>query len=332
MICVGEKTQVSEEEDDEFWKGIFGDDDETTKSKTTSSHKIEDDFQCRTCEDEFMSNEEGEAKAARKAMTPEQPTQKEIEEHELTHLPFRSWCVHCQRGKMKNAPHSKRRGVEPEDRAHPVISIDYMYLDVDYKRKSSEGYKKEIEGKRPILVVVDNITKTAFAHDMDAKGADDVTIEQIEEDIKCMGYQGTKIIIKGDQEPSIVAIQEKLINKRNEAQTVPENSPVGESSANGMVERTIQSVQGQIRTIKDQVETKTGRRISRDSTIFRWLVEWAAGTLTRYKVHGNGKTSIMMIKGRQSRAQISGFGEKVLYVPLKGSKIHAAKLEMRGEF
>ena len=45
---------------------------------------------------------------ARKPMfvqDPKLPSQREREEHQMTHLPYRSWCSHCVRGKGKEAPH-----------------------------------------------------------------------------------------------------------------------------------------------------------------------------------------------------------------------------------
>jgi hypothetical protein len=50
------------------------------------------------CED---SDGEAEAEVAVAIRNPETPSQAEIAEHELCHLPFRSWCTHCQRGKAK---------------------------------------------------------------------------------------------------------------------------------------------------------------------------------------------------------------------------------------
>ena len=47
------------------------------------------------CQKEVMPVEEIEEGTQAKAMRqPYQPTQKEIEDHELTHIPFRDWCVH----------------------------------------------------------------------------------------------------------------------------------------------------------------------------------------------------------------------------------------------
>ena len=49
-----------------------------------------------------------------KAMkAPEEPTAKEREEHNATHIPFRSWCRHCVIGRAQNASHFKL-GAEDE--------------------------------------------------------------------------------------------------------------------------------------------------------------------------------------------------------------------------
>ena len=40
---------------------------------------------------------------------PIKPSQREIDEHELTHLPFRSWCAHCVRARTMEDKH--RNGV-----------------------------------------------------------------------------------------------------------------------------------------------------------------------------------------------------------------------------
>ena len=37
------------------------------------------------------------------------PSQKEVEEHERTHLPFRSWCEHCVKGKQNHTLTSSKK-------------------------------------------------------------------------------------------------------------------------------------------------------------------------------------------------------------------------------
>ena len=53
------------------------------------------------------------------------PSKREVEEHERTHLPFRSWCEHCVKGKAKSHPHFKR---DEEEIGIPTISWDYFYM------------------------------------------------------------------------------------------------------------------------------------------------------------------------------------------------------------
>ena len=36
---------------------------------------------------------------------PEEPTQKEFEDHMISHMPFRAWCPHCVKGRAKSEPH-----------------------------------------------------------------------------------------------------------------------------------------------------------------------------------------------------------------------------------
>ena len=50
---------------------------------------------------------------------PTEPTEKEVEEHERTHLPYRDWCKHCVMGRGRSEPH---RTTDKSDRGIPKIS------------------------------------------------------------------------------------------------------------------------------------------------------------------------------------------------------------------
>ena len=51
-----------------------------------------------------------------KVANPKLPSAEEVAEHDLTLLPYRSWCSHCVRGKGKTLDHrrSDRKRVLPE--------------------------------------------------------------------------------------------------------------------------------------------------------------------------------------------------------------------------
>ena len=40
---------------------------------------------------------------------PQLPSQTEIDEHNMTHSPFRSWCRHCVRGRVESHPHHRQK-------------------------------------------------------------------------------------------------------------------------------------------------------------------------------------------------------------------------------
>ena len=54
----------------------------------------------------------------------EMPGKMEVELHNKTHFPYRSWCPHCVKGQGSNPPHLK---TEKEEQKYPVISLDYYY-------------------------------------------------------------------------------------------------------------------------------------------------------------------------------------------------------------
>ena len=72
------------------------------------------------CGDDQVLEFEGEpeAEAGRrntvKVQDPQLPSEEEVKCHELTHLPYRSWCSHCARenGRANNPPETEQR---PED-------------------------------------------------------------------------------------------------------------------------------------------------------------------------------------------------------------------------
>ena len=55
---------------------------------------------------------------------PKEPSEEERRQHNLTHLPYRSWCKHCVGGRGKEAPH-RRRDYQGE---LPELHLDYAFM------------------------------------------------------------------------------------------------------------------------------------------------------------------------------------------------------------
>ena len=79
--------------------------------------------------------------------------------------------------------------------------------------------------------------------------------------------------------------------------------------ANGEVEKQIQEVRGQIRTLKQS-------KLKDDHPSVPWLVAHAASLITRYKINEDGKTAYQKWKGRRYGRSIAEFGECVMYLTL----------------
>ena len=80
----------------------------------------EDDFECAPCE------AGGTVEPKRH---PGNPTNDEIEEHNLTHCPYRSWCPICVEAHGREDPHYRNTKEDILNGA-PVISMDYKEISV----------------------------------------------------------------------------------------------------------------------------------------------------------------------------------------------------------
>ena len=95
-------------------------------------------------------------------------------------------------------------------------------------------------------------------------------------EIELAGYRS--LIVKSDQETSILELIQAVKRERSEdiEEMSTEQSPVGEHQSNGQVERAIQNVQGQIRTMILSLESRYKMKIKMDHPILAWLVKHAA--------------------------------------------------------
>ena len=89
------------------------------------------------------------------------------------------------------------------------------------------------------------------------------------------------------------------------------------SIVNGCIEGANQTIQGQIRVIKDYTDRQIGATIGLDSSVLKWLVRHAAWTLTTFHVGGDGMTVQPRIRGKPFNQQIAAFGEQILFKPHK---------------
>ena len=209
------------------------------------------DSEVEDCED-AQPSESQEARAPKVLTSPIQPSKAERDMHRLIHVPFRAWCRECVLGRGRDRYH--RRIIGEDDVAR--IAMDYMFL-TEYgffysQSDAEEAMSKNGEQVRScitVLVIKDFKHKSIWAYPVEGKGvaAAEWLVGQVIEDLDTCGLDGCHMVVKSDQEPSIVEVQREISEFRRRAGvggTALENSRVGDSQSNGRVERAIEELGG----------------------------------------------------------------------------------------
>ena len=216
------------------------------------------------------------------------PTKAELDEHYPLHLTYRSWCEHCGSGRGLSTQH-RSVGGPVED---VTWNMDYCFvgdkLDDDMLDDENNGDKKK--SKAAILVTYDDFKRAFWALQTDKKGTTDGVVKWCTDRLEDSGYVGSPVTVKSDQEESIVALRRAIAVARH-GDTIPINSPVRCSKANGKMERAIRTYQGQLRTLKHLFKIGIERQITSSCAMCSWLVAWTADVINKFKVHDDGKTA-----------------------------------------
>ena len=238
------------------------------------------------------------------------PSMKEKEERFVSHFPCRAWCEHCVRGKAKAMKHVR---VDHSEEQVPVISVDYCFMN----SKDDTVITEDTQSKHsPVLVVRDRWTRMVFSHVLPYKGVQKgpVGSKCLLNDLRKLGY--SKMIVRYDPEPALQAVVEAAKNGF-QGQLILEKIPVGVSESKGEIERAVQTIEGQSRTLRSALETSYGSKIGDDSVILTWLVEHAGTLHNLFHRSGemkDGKTPYSRHRGREWRVSIPPFGETVEFL------------------
>ena len=209
--------------------------------------------------DEDLGQEDsGEVQAARKLGQPRMPSEKERREHDATHCPFRSWCEHCCRGQGVEYGHCAVVGAAAEEEV-PRVIVDYCFI-TDNEPTRTEPQAESDDESLTALVMKETMCSSVWAYALKSKSVaeDPWVADQLVDDMCTIGMARERVVIKSDQEASIVELQSEVAKRRGFADygvgTGIENSKVGDSNSNGKIERAIRDVKGMIRTLKSASE------------------------------------------------------------------------------
>ena len=102
--------------------------------------------------DVAVEHDEAGARRPAKMLDPQLPTKEEVEEHNLTHLPFRNWCPHCVRGAGRSADHR----VHVRDDGLPEVQMDYCFLGAEGESTETVLVVRERPHRMTMSTVVPN--------------------------------------------------------------------------------------------------------------------------------------------------------------------------------
>ena len=252
------------------------------------------------------------------ARDPGAPTEQEVEEHNATHLPHRSWCPVCVKARSKEDPHDKKKKQKDKE-GKPIVAMDYKTL----------GEEADEDDKITMMVIKDEASGCVAAHVCSQKGASDQwLVSRICDDLDMFGH--TEIVLKSDGEPAIVQVQNAVKGTRNHP-TICQNPPAYDPQANGSAERAVQEVTNQIKAMKIGLQYRIGAQITTEWKIMEWIVELASVLLNRCLIGKDGKTAYARLMGRNSTKQIVEIGERVLAKIARGPGSRKRALRTRWE-
>ena len=77
------------------------------------------------------------------------------------------------------------------------------------------------------------------------------------------------------------------------------------------MEHAVKTWQGQLRTIRQYVESRLGKRIEPGSALFSWLIPFCADILNKFRVGGDGRTACERITSHACKGAQFGYAEVV---------------------
>ena len=218
----------------------------------------------------FEEQEQRPAQLARAAQAPKQPTPQELLEHNVTHLPYRSWCPTCAQARSRANNRPKQQSTMP------IKQLDFAYL------KGFDDSKV-----RPILTAIDIQSGMMMALQLsERQRLFDYAVLQLQQFLVERG-RTTHVILQSDQEDYLVALTKAVANTMGNITT--RTSPAYSSQSQGGVERAHRALFGQIRTLRAQVFQNYNRTIAMKHPIMPWIVRHSAYIVkirhTRKRIH-----------------------------------------------
>jgi len=130
---------------------------------------VEAEEEVEDLEGEAPEQDPGDSRSMRKMTDPCLPTRAEIEEHRLTHLPFRNWCPFCIKGRGVERGHFRAK--------RDADAVGEVHVDYCFPRGSGEKGRDirekaaEATGNMTVMVLRERDTRMVMVSVVPREGA-----------------------------------------------------------------------------------------------------------------------------------------------------------------
>ena len=256
---------------------------------------------------------------------PDQPTPEQVAEHELTHIPFKKWCSFCVSCRSRRDAHRQGKERHDSEGGDPIIAFDFFYVDVGGEELDFLKEKPAEKDVLTILIVVDKTTGMCRAIPLPSKGDESLVhgAKEVLGFIAYLGYQG--VGIRGDNEPSAVALTKMICQARSKLglKTVDKPCQPYEHPTNGAAEQAVQGIRDLGTTLLEQLKAKSGAELRTSDDLVGWCYVHASMLHNAFAVHA-GTTPFEKAFNMNYQGKLACFGE-VVFFALNQSHVRKGK-------
>ena len=100
------------------------------------------------------------------------------------------------------------------------------------------------------------------------------TAQQVVRDLDRLGHH-ERLVIRCDGEAAVKSLVSEVARVRGDVVTISEDSAVGDSQGNGVIERAVRTVEGTVRTLKLDLEARVSETLKITHKVILWFIERA---------------------------------------------------------
>jgi hypothetical protein len=149
-------------------------------------------------DEEAQDEVENGSREVKKMHEPRLPSKEEREMHAMTHVPFRSWCAHCVRGRGEEMPHHRTKEVPEQMEVH----MDFCF--------PGDGDDRRLT----ILVVRERVTRMTMCAVAPGKTTGEFLAKWVVAFLREIGGVAGDITVKTDQEPAMISLVREVARHR----------------------------------------------------------------------------------------------------------------------